>query len=176
MYIIDNYIHEFLSIKKAPDLREEPMTDTLPQFKNINNMFHNYPHKDTISNSYNSLRDNSLNQLIIDYIVKNSRVVIDYNLNEIIDTKLTQSFPYMYNTVSAIRLNTEIWNLLKSKCKKFVMCVDCNSQVSWEVNETIEKSNVVLEEKSCANITSDYDWLLFNVLSKHRYKNVSELY
>lgn len=162
---IDDFIHKFLSINKEPDMSEESVTDELLRMnKNNNLMLDNYPNKNSISNSYNRLRDNALDQLLLDYILKNSSVVIDYNLHEIIDPKFTQTFPYAYNTLSALKLNTEIWNLLKSKCKQFVTCVVCNTRVSWEINETIENSNNDFEEKCCNDIISDTKWLLFIAL------------
>jgi hypothetical protein len=165
---IDDFIHEFLNIKKVPDLREGPAIDELKNFssqiKNNNNPMIYNPTKDSISNSYNRLRDNALDQLILDYILKNSSVLVDYNLNDIIDTRFTQTFPYAYNTLSALKLNIEKWNLLKSKCKPFVTCVVCNTRVTWEIYETSENSNEVFEENSCNDIISNTEWLLFTVL------------
>lgn len=110
----------------------------------------------SISNSYERIRDKALNKLLFDFIVKNSSFVFDHNLNEVLDMDLMQNLPYYaYNAFGALQLNKEeSWNLIKFKFKQLVMCNICNSQVNWESDEIPEDPNI----DHCSNITSDNIW------------------
>lgn len=112
--------------------------------------------KNSKSSLYERIRDTALNKLLLDFIVKNSSFVCDYNLNEVLDMDLMQHLPYYaYNVIGTLQLNKEeSWNLMKSKFKKFVMCDVCNTQVNWESDEIIENPN----SDQCTNIKSDNIW------------------
>lgn len=120
--------------------------------KIINNLVFNKPSNENLTlNSYECSRDEALNKLLFDYIVKNSSIVFDYNLNRIIETEVNsmQNLPY---TFSMLNINDiESWNIMKSKFKPYVMCIICNSSVKWELDTNEENLDNVLEHCTISN-------------------------
>lgn len=109
-------------------------------------------------NSYKCIRDKALNQLLLDFFVKNTSFVLDKETVDI--TNLVQNLSYAYNALKRLKLNEEKnWNLIKFKFKPLVKCVVCNSQVNWDY-ETIVNSNSTLKQNNCTNMSENWYVLL----------------
>jgi len=128
-----------------------------PLLKHINNLILYEPvHNSLNTNHYEHIRDKALNNLLLDFIVRNSSFVFDHNLNGILNTNSMRNLSYAYNALSGLKLNKkESWDLIKSKFKPFVNCIVCNSQINWESGEIIGTSSS--EQKICNNNTISAD-------------------
>lgn len=90
-------------------------------------------------NHYQIARNEALDHMLLEFIVKNSSFVVDYNLNEVFDTNPIHDLSFVYNTLSMFALNTcETWDLMKSKFKPFVVCAICQCQIKWTMDENVE--------------------------------------
>lgn len=131
----------------------QPIVDTLSFVDFIGNQLVFQLPTNSTSNSYEHVRNKALNQLLLDFIVKNSNFLFDNDLKEILDTNLMQNLPYVYNALNSLKLNTkETMDLIKLKLKQFVMCSVCNSRVNWNLNAD-------LEQKNCLNKSAD-NWYM----------------
>lgn len=129
----------------------------MPLLKHINNLIlYDHTHDSLDTNYYKHIRDRALNNLLLDFIVKNSSFVFEHNLYGILGSNSMRNLSYAYNALSELKLNKEeSWQLIKSKFKPFVTCIICNSQINWESGKIIGTSDN--ERKICKNITTD-DW------------------
>lgn len=144
-----------MGISREPLLCEKPTQTTIntsPLLNHINNLviqLQQTLYTNSTSNTYEHVRDRTLNKLLLDFIVTNSSFVIDNDLKEILDTNPMQNVPYIYNALSTLELNKkEIMDLIKLKFKPFVMCIVCNSNINWKL-ETDPK------QENCLNGLSD---------------------
>lgn len=126
---------------------------------NQDSVFNDFTRDISPTDTYVHARDRAFNKLLMDFIVKNSSFLFEYNLNEILDTNVMRNLQYPYNVLSILKLNKEdSWNLMKSKIKPFVLCDVCNTEVNWEHNENVTDS---FEQKKCSNAISD-NWYTLN--------------
>lgn len=133
----------------------------MPIFKHISNLISYEPPNSKLNDIYYEHRDKALNNLLLDFIVKNSSFVFDHNLNRIIGSNSMQNLAYAYNALSDLKLNKEeSWNLVKSKFKPYVSCSVCNSKINWESGKIIGKLDS--EQNICSNLISDNWYLLTN--------------
>lgn len=132
----------------------------MPFLKHINNLILYEPaHNNLNTNYYEHIRDKALNNLLLDFIVRNSSFVFDHNLNGILESNSMRNLSYAYNAFSDLKLNKEeSWDLIKSKFKPYVTCIVCNSQINWESGEIVGPSES--EQKMCRNIISE-NWYLY---------------
>lgn len=136
----------------------------MPLLKHINNLILYEPaHNSSDSNYYEHIRDKALNNLLLDFIVKNSSFIFDHNLHGILGTNSIRNSSYAYNALSELKLSKEFWQLMKSKFKPYITCIVCNSQINWESGKIIEESNS--EQKILKNIISD-NWYLLVVFKQ----------
>lgn len=105
--------------------------------------------------TYEIARDEALDYLLLDFVVKNSSFVA--GLNDIYDTNPIQDLAYIYNVLSTFELNTyDTWDLMKSKFKPFVVCAVCKYQVKWTVDEKDEYAQQINMFEP-TNVISDND-------------------
>jgi len=128
----------------------------VPLLKHINNLILYKPTQKSLStNYYEHIRDKALDNLLDNFIVKNSSFVFEHNLNGILGSNSMRDLLF---ALSGLKLNKEeSWNLIKTKFKPFVMCVVCNSQINWKTDEIIETLDS--ERKLCKQIITD-NWYL----------------
>ncbi|KAE9523356.1 hypothetical protein AGLY_016304 [Aphis glycines] len=156
---IDYFIREYLSLKTKTHFCEKPTlngNDTIvPLLKHINNLIlYEHTHDSLDTNYYKHIRDRALNNLLLDFIVKNSSFVFEHNLYGILGSNSMRNLSYAYNALSELKLNKEeSWQLIKSKFKPYVTCTICNSQINWESGKIIGTSDS--ERKICKNTTTD---------------------
>jgi len=142
-------IHEFLGVSRTPSPWETPVvecaTSNLKQFDDL--MFRDPPTKDYISNSYESTRDKILNQLLLDFMEKNSNFMFDDDLSKMFEeADFMQKSSYAYGALTALKLNDKnSWDLIKSKFKPFVKCAVCKTKVNWKSNKTDEMTDINLD-------------------------------
>ncbi|XP_060867230.1 dynein regulatory complex protein 1-like [Metopolophium dirhodum] len=169
----DNFIREYFSFSGQTNFCDKLTIDDddtiVPLLKHINNLILYEPVYNSLNtNYYEHIRDKALNNLLLDFIVRNSSFVFDHNLNGILDTNSMQNLSYAYNAFSDLKLNKEeSWDLIKSKFKPFVNCIDCNSQINWESGEIIGTSGS--EQKICNNNTISDNCINEQKLSKYLY-------
>lgn len=90
-------------------------------------------------NNYQIARDEALDRVLLDFIVKNSSFLVDDNLNEVFDTNPTHDLSYIYNVLRTFSLNTrDTWDLTKSKFKPLVVCATCKYQIKWKMDESLK--------------------------------------
>eukprot|EP00102_Acyrthosiphon_pisum_P013175 XP_008182655.1 PREDICTED: dynein regulatory complex protein 1-like [Acyrthosiphon pisum] len=153
----DNFIRDYFSFGGETNFCDKLTIDDddtiVPLLKHINNLILYEPvHNSLSTNYYKYIRDKALNNLLLDFIVRNSSFVFDHNSNGILNTNSMRNLSYAYNAFSNLKLNKEeSWDLIKSKFKPFVNCIVCNSQINWESGEIIGTSGS--EQKTCNNYT-----------------------
>lgn len=147
-----------MGINKTTTPYEKPIESV--NWKNINlnqdSVFNDFIQDISPTDTYIHARDRSFNKLLMDFILKNSSFLFEYDLNEVFDTNVMQNLQYPYNVLSILKLNKEdSWNLMKSKAKPFVICDVCKTEVNWEYDENM------IEQKKCGNVVSD-NWYTLN--------------
>ncbi|VVC39685.1 Dynein regulatory complex protein 1, C-terminal [Cinara cedri] len=150
---IDYFIHEYFDMSRTQLPCEKKPINILQSQKHINNLAHYSSNTNLDPNSYICIRDKALNQLLLDFFVKNTSFVLDKETVAI--TNSIQNLSYAYNALNRLKLNEEkTWNLIKLKFKPLVKCVVCNSQVNWDY-EIIINSNNTLKQNSCINMSKN---------------------
>lgn len=141
-------IHEFLGVSRKLSSWEKSIADyTMLDIKQIDSLvFCDPPTENLNLKSYKCARDKALNQLLLDFIEKNSSFMFDGDSSKIDVADSMQKSLYAYGALAALKLNDEnSWDLIKSKFKPFVMCTVCKTKVNWNSNGTDEKAVIDLD-------------------------------
>lgn len=147
-----------MGISKTHSPCEKPVEPAYWKYLNLNldPVVRDFIRDSSPTDTYAHARDSAFNKLLMDFILKNSSFLFEYNSNEVFETNSMRNLQYPYNVLSILKLNKEdSWNLIKSKSKPFVICDVCKTEVKWEYDEN--NMNGSFERKKCTNTISD-DW------------------